>query len=367
MTARNDAFFVTGATGLVGGPTLQRLLAEERGAHAFVLVRDPARWRAHATDRRLDRGRITPLRGDVTEPGLGLGPRVRDVLRARVRVVVHCAADTVFSRPLEQARAVNAEGTAHVAELAATWPRLTRFLHVSTAFVAGRRVGRIAEGLDDGSAGFVNHYERSKHEAERIVAASALPWALVRPGVIACDGPDGRVSRLGAVHRALRLYHNGLASMMPGEASNRIDVVSADWVARCVTSVALAEGVEGGVFHACSGERARGLGALLDDAYAVWSECPEWRRRAIAPPALTDLDTYRLFEDAVRETGDARLSAITRSLSHFVPQLALPKTFDTARMESVVGGPPPDPSTFWAAMIRNLVAVRWAPDARHAA
>ena len=37
------------------------------------------------------------------------------------------------------------------------------------------------------------------------------------------------------------------------------------------------------------------------------------------------------------EAGDARLRRVTRSLSHFAPQLALPKQFDTKRAVAVTG------------------------------
>lgn len=367
MIPRSDALFLTGATGLVGSHTLRLLLADEPDLHAFVLVRDPEGWRMQRIICALPAHRVTAVRGDVTEPGLGLDWRTRSILSDRVRLVVHCAADTVFSRPLSEARQVNTTGTAHLVELATSWRGLARLVHVSTAFVAGRLEGRVLEESHDGGSGFVNGYEQSKHEAEAVVRASGLPWAVVRPSAIVCDGSHGRVSQFNAVHRALRLYYNGLASMMPGRESNGVDVVSADYVATCVSTLATAEGVDGGTFHACSGDRALELGELLDHAYAIWSEVPEWKRRGIPRPALTDLATYRLFERAVEETGDERLRSITRSLSHFVPQLALPKTFDTARMESVVGRAPPDPSRFWAPMIRYLVRSRWAAEARRAA
>lgn len=367
MYSSHDAIFLTGATGLVGTHVLRRLLEGDPDLHAFVLVRDVRAWRAHALAERLPVGRIVPVRGDVTRPGLGLDRSVRSGLAHRVRLVVHSAADTTFSRPLAEARVVNTRGTGHVLEVAEGWPGVVRFVHVSTAFVAGRHRDRIPEGPLDGAAGFVNGYEQSKHEAEALVREARIPWVIVRPSSIVCDGAYGGVSQVNAVHRALRLYHNGLASMMPGDEANRVDVVSADWVAECLVRLTTDEGVESGTYHACSGDRALPLGEMLDTAYAVWAECPRWRRRGIARPALTDLETYHLFEDAVEETGDEKLAAITRSLSHFVPQLALPKIFDTRRMDVVVGRPPPDPARFWDAMIRYLIDSRWAAEARRAA
>ena len=365
--AHQASVFLTGATGLVGTHVLRGLLRRRPDLQARVLVRDTAGWHAHARSEGLPTHRIDAVRGDVALPGLGLEGNVRRELARSTELVIHAAADTEFSRELVAARAVNTRGTEHVLELAGSWTRLRRFVHVSTAFVAGRREGQIPETASDDGAGFVNFYEQSKHEAEERVRASAVPWAIVRPSSIVCDGPEGRVSQINAVHRALRLYRNGLASMMPGDEPNRVDMVSAGWVARCLAAVLTTPGVEGGTYHACSGHRAMTLGRILDTAYAVWAECPRWSRRGICRPALTDLETYRLFEEAVEETGDDRLRSVTRALSHFVPQLAMPKTFETARMERVVGEVPPDPALFWSPMVRRLLDSRWAVTARHAA
>ena len=51
---------------------------------------------------------------------------------------------------------------------------------------------------------------------------------------------------------------------------------------------------------------------------------------------------------------------ITRSLSHFVPQLALPKHFDTSRAETIVGSGAPRVSTYWDRMLEWLLASNWS-------
>ena len=364
MPARASDVFMTGATGLIGSRVLRRLLAADPALHAFVLVRDAARCTVLTDAAGVPSGRVTPLVGDVTYEGLGLDAAARRLLGARVRVVVHAAADTVFSRPLPASRRVNTRGTAHVLALVERWPEVRRLLHVSTAFVVGRRAGPILEQDVGPDPGFVNSYERSKFEAERLVRSSSAPWVVVRPSTVVCDGPHGRVSQLNAVHRALRLYHSGLASMLPGQEESTVDLVSADYVADCLSTVAMARGVEGDTFHVCAGRGAIGLGTLLDDSYAVWAESDRWRRRGIPRPAITDLETYRLFERTVEQTGDARLRRITRSLSHFVPQLALPKRFDTSNTERLTGRPPPAVTEYWERVIRYLVRSRWAAAAR---
>jgi thioester reductase-like protein len=273
-------------------------------------------------------------------------------------IVVHCAADVVFSRSLAVARHTNVNGTGNVLELASSFPQ-ARVMFVSTAFAVGRRTGHIADDDRATDAGWVNAYEQSKHEAEALVRASGLEYVIARPSTIVCDDVRGTVSQVNAVHRALRLFHAGLASMMPGTEDTLVDVVPAHWVAESIATLALSD-VAGTTLHLCSGDRALPLGALLDRTYAFWARETAWRRRGIARPALSDLPTYELFEQSVHLVGDARLQRITRSLSHFIPQLALPKRFDTCRAASILHDEAPPVSAYWERMLASLVATNWS-------
>lgn len=365
MTMRG--LFVTGATGLIGRNALARLLRADPDLHAFVLVRDRDRWSHAAHVAGIDPARATAVDGDLTRSGLGFDSRVREALGAQVTTVLHAAADTTFSNPLADARRVNTDGTANVLELAREWPGLERFVHVSTAFVVGRRTGIIREQEYDPDPGFVNHYEQSKFEAEGLVRTSSTPWVVIRPSTVVCDSESGTVSQFNAVHRSLRLYHSGLAPMLPASDTSAVDLVTTEHVADCVCTLTKTRGIEGRTFHVCAGSGAIELREMLDVAAGVWARSEEWRRKSISPPALTDLETYRLFERTVEETGDARLRAITKSLSHFVPQLALPKMFDTSGTESVMSRPSPRVSSFWEPMVRHLIESRWAAAVRRAA
>jgi thioester reductase-like protein len=355
---RSKDVLVTGASGLVGARVLERLLSRHDDVHVHALVRRPAAWPNLATRLGPAAARVTPVIGDVTHAGLGLDATTRQRLVARVRAIVHCAADTTFSRPLEQARAVNTEGTRNLLDLASDW-RVERIVHVSTAFVAGARTGLIREHELDAGAGFINGYEQSKHEAEALVRGSSLPFVVLRPSTIVCDDRSGCVTQYNAVHRALRVFSAGLASLMPGAEDTPVDVVTTSHVVAGVADIGFAERALGGTFHLCAGQGSLGLGELLDRAHAVWSRDAQWRRRGIMRPALTDLATYRLFEQTVEETGDVRLATITRSLSHFVPQLALPKQFDTTAADSVLGCSALPVRSFWDALLEHLADTRW--------
>ncbi|HEY9227870.1 MAG TPA: SDR family oxidoreductase, partial [Gemmatimonadaceae bacterium] len=159
------AILLTGATGLLGRAVLARLLAADANMRAFVLVRDADRWTSSSRGL-LGADRVTPIVGDLCAEGLGLDASVRHALHRTVSGVVHLAADTTFSRPLAQARAVNTEGTRRVLELASDCTSSPRVAYVSTAFVAGKRIGVIGEGDAEHDAGWANAYEQSKYEAE---------------------------------------------------------------------------------------------------------------------------------------------------------------------------------------------------------
>jgi hypothetical protein len=101
------------------------------------------------------------------------------------------------------------------------------------------------------------------------------------------------------------------------------------------------------------------LDELLDETYARWALCAEWRRRAIAIPARGDLATWELFERAVEDTGDDRLRRVTRAMTHFLPQLALPKRFVTARADALLGLAAPAVREYWGRMIDHLLVTGW--------
>ena len=78
-----------------------------------------------------------------------------------------------------------------------------------------------------------------------------------------------------------------------------------------------------------------------------------------------DLDRLRLalgasgqeLERTVEATADTRLRRITHSLSHFAPQLALPKRFDTTRAVDVTGVSA-TPVALWIDRVLEAIAAR---------
>ncbi len=336
--------FVTGATGLIGREVVRRLLADHEVERVYVLARRPETV-----------GGLPALQGDLRLDGLGLGPAVRAQLAREVTMVVHLAANTSFSQSLDDARGTNRDGTRRLLELSADWPDVSRWVYVSTAFVAGLRTGSIAENDGVDPPGWANAYEQSKAEAEDLVRAARTDWAIARPATIVCDDSRGLISQMNAVHRALRLYFGGLAPMLPGTDESVVDVVTTEYVARGIARVALAPDVARQSFHFCAGAGAMPLDDLLDVSYDAFLRAPAWRRKGIARPVRTDLETYRLFERAVHDAASPRVRQALQSLSHFVPQLAHPKRFETRAADALLGESAPPVASFWANMTDHLV------------
>ena len=189
---------LTGATGLVGGELLPRLLraAPRSRIHCLVRARD-----AEALERRrstlLARAHVAPeaaarvraVAGDTSAADLGLGD-ARAALAGRVRSVVHAAASTRFDLSLDEARRTNVEGTANV--LAFAREAGARLQHVSTAYVAGERSGVLRVRDADAPRAFHNTYEQSKWEAEARSPATCAPPSTARASSWAMRAPARR-------------------------------------------------------------------------------------------------------------------------------------------------------------------------------
>lgn len=270
-TSVSETHLVTGATGFVGGALVLELLRRTRH-DVVVLVRPtpsqtaPARF--HDTIARaarlygdehllaeLDRCRV--VEGDVTTSGCG----VLDALDGSVEQVWHAAASLQFEdRHREGIRATNVDGTRHVVELAERLGAST-FNYVSTAYVAGRATGVIPERRDP-EADTNNHYERSKIDAEALVAAAPMRVRILRPSIVvghsrtlaatSFSGYYGFIRQLVQFRGVLERTQRGLLERTPlrlrVDPDALLDMIPIDVVAREAVAICTRHDTEG-VFH----------------------------------------------------------------------------------------------------------------------
>ena len=194
-------------------------------------------------------GEVVTLAGDVRQAGLGLPVTIAEQLD----LVVHCAALTGFSLSAEAYESVNVQGTANV--IAATGQ--TPLLHVSTAYVCGRRSGPVQEGEGDAGHGFHNGYERSKAAAEALVEAAGGTGrmaAVARPSIVVGDSRDGAIGAFGSIYGLIRLVAEGRISTLPVAPGATLDLVPIDHVVGGLTDIASdMPGAAGHTFHLVSG------------------------------------------------------------------------------------------------------------------
>jgi thioester reductase-like protein len=280
----------------------------ERRVVALVRAGDDAGARSRITgvltnlfgERQAARyaGRVDAVASELTAPGLGLTAQRRDALAHRVSTIVHGAASISFTLPLEEARAINLEGTRRMLEFAASASEsggLEGYGHVSTAYVAGRHTGRFGErDLDVGQA-FHNSYERSKFEAERLVRASAgIPFTIMRPSIVVGDCHSGWTSAFNVLYWPLRAFARGLFTTVPAITSAPVDVVSIDYVADAIYELCTGPGT-GDTYHLAAGAQASTIGEIAQLASRYFRR-PVPRVLSPAEFAALDPDAASGFE-----------------------------------------------------------------------
>jgi thioester reductase-like protein len=349
MTTTGRPVLITGATGFVGMELLVRILEQtDRDVIALVRACDN-----EAAQRRIDeviatllspadrprRGRVRAQAADLTSPGLGLSSIARDRLAASIGAVVHCAASISFSLELEDARHINVDGTREIlalAEQAHEHGGLDRFVHVSTAYVAGDQARRVSE--DDGDVGqeFRNTYERTKLEAEEVVRASPVPTAILRPSVIVGDSATGWTPAFNVIYFPLQAFARGLFPNVPGDADARLDIVPVDTVADALLEL-LRGPVREGAFHVVAGDTAptnTELATLAAEAFDA------------EPPVFVNLG-----EDP---SAEMRAGAL-------VPYFSVRCTFDATRGRAL-GATPPPLADYFPTLMRYAREARWGKE-----
>ena len=268
---RIAAYFITGATGVVGSEIAARLL-RDGGSRLLLLIR--ATDDAHGVARLAELGaywgvppeilrdRVEVIRGDTALPGFGLTePGLRKIAQT-VTHIVHCAALVRMNLPLGEARRSAVQGAENVIELARACHRsgqLRKVEFLSTVGIAGRRSGVLPERWITEPRTFHNTYEQAKAEAERIAAQACdagLPLTVFRPSMVVGDSVTGRIIRFQVFYHLLEFLSGRRTSgFYPSLGDARLDLVPVDFISRVVCWSSQTPATVGRVLHLCAGPR----------------------------------------------------------------------------------------------------------------
>jgi thioester reductase-like protein len=331
------AVLITGATGFVGMELLARYL--ERGERRVVVPVRAADDRAAAERvERVLRGlfgaaaegyseRVEPVAADLTAPDLGLPRRRLEEIGERVGQIVHSAASVSFTLPLDEARAINVEGTRRMlelAELARERGGLERYSHVSTAYVSGTHTGRFGEDELDVGQQFRNTYEQTKFEAEHVVRSHrGLPTTIMRPSIVVGDRRSGWTAAFNVLYWPLRAFARGLYQAVPAIPSAPVDVVSIDYVADAIYELSNRPAGSAETYHLTAGANASSIAELAEMASRYFDRPPP---RVLAPAEFARF--------AAKATG-LRRSALEESDVLF-PYFAISTFFDDTRARALL-------------------------------
>lgn len=261
---------VTGATGMLGQSFVPRLLRARPEMGVICLIRGRIGLPASQRFTQLlmewdipekDRERIHFVEGDVCETRLGMSDADYLFLSRNLDAVIHMAASIDFALPLEEARRYNVSSTENVITLCKAAKKHAedfRLIHVSTAYVCGKRAGRLHEHAVTADEGYWNTYEQTKAEAEHLVhqAKADLPVTVFRPSQVLGESESGRVGRFFGFFEYVELGIRGKASVLIGNPGIRPDIVSSDYVSDGILALGFEQDTIGQTYHLAAGLEA---------------------------------------------------------------------------------------------------------------
>ncbi len=342
---------VTGATGLLGTEVIRALLADDDGpVYALVRGKNEAEarhrlksfwWEEPELVRAID-GRVRVVCGDITLEDLGLSEEDAEDLAARVGIVIHTAAETGVQNARQTLRRINVKGTKNVAlfaRRAAKCGGFERFVHISTAYVAGVREGRIME-TDPLPGKYSTYYEESKADSETMVRRSGLPYTICRPGMIIGDTVKGRTRYFNTIYYVLKLMMQGRLPVIPVAPDKKLNIVPADYAAQAVVRLMRMEEAKDRCFHLTASQDKMPQAGQLADYVCRWAqrELNVSLRRPVFVP-MSFLKRAGAIHN--RNTNEKQKQQLTNMLA-LTPYFYDEKVFDRTQINALLGEDDPE-------------------------
>ncbi len=355
------AVLVSGATGFLGSAIIQELMSMT-DATVYALVRAKpnrsgiqrleALWCENPILRDALPSRIVAVEGDIEQAQLGMDSDAYDELVRIIDIVIHTAAEVSVNQTAQRFWNINVRGTQTMLNFA-RHARAMRYVHISTAYVAGNAQGHIPECLF-GDAQYNSLYEQSKHEAELLVSTyEDVPSVIVRPSQIVGDSRTGFVTTFNTLYYPLKRYLQGKLRAIPASPSLRINMVPVDYVAKLSCKAAFAEDLPScHVVHAVGQPHELPTLAELLDLVRFWAkENLDLDLPAPIYMPIRGIEVLGRMRNQRRDDTPKRRGAL-RNLIALAPYFYEDRTYDVAHARMLLPEPFPD----WHGYVSNLLA-----------
>jgi len=315
------AYFVTGATGFIGGYLLEHL-AKRKGT-IYVLTRKGSERKIDTLRKRLGLGkdRLIAVKGDLLKPKMGVTPSVQKKLAGDIDHFFHLAAIYDISSTDDELQVrTNVDGTREAVALAEKIGA-KKFHHVSSIAAAGLYRGYWREDMFEEAERYDQPYFRTKHDSEAVVRYECnIPYRIYRPGIVIGHSKTGQIDKLDGPYylfKLLQRLRDALPSWMPliGIEGGRLNIVPVDYVAEAMAFLSHKRGLDGQCFHLTDPEPLR-AGEILN-VFAKAAHAPRFAMRV----------DYRLVNVVPKGIRDSllHLPPVRRIIDGILQDLGIPR------------------------------------------
>ncbi|TQR20189.1 SDR family oxidoreductase [Psychrobacillus vulpis] len=242
---------ITGFPGFLAKNIMKELRQQKVFSTTYVLVLPTQIEKAKVMIKEiyedgLSNQQIVIVEGDITLPNAGIEDNWLKKLLENVEYIWHLAAIYDLAVPKEVAWKINVYGTEMFNKLVLQFNNLKRYMYFSTAYVAGKREGKLLETELLKPNGFKNHYEETKYEAEVLVdqLKEIIPVTIIRPGIVRGNSKTGETTKFDGPYFFINMITNlKKLPVLPylGRSSAFINVVPSDYITKASIYCCLSE------------------------------------------------------------------------------------------------------------------------------
>ncbi len=246
MTLQSTHVLLTGFPGFLGSELLFRSMDQSTDRFTCLVQEKflplaTQKLDSWAIKQPAIRERVRLMVGDITRPGLGIPEpeTLKDVSRVR-----HFAAVYDLNVKKEVAQKINVDGTVNILRFCEGLAGLQRLDYVSTCYVSGRFDGVFREAHLEQATAFNNHYESSKHTAEKAVREAmkqGLPATIFRPAIVVGNSRTGETQKFDGPYFVMQwLLRQGRHALLPrlGDPDRHtINLVPSDFVVDAIAAL----------------------------------------------------------------------------------------------------------------------------------